>query len=755
MVTTALAWTIPLFPFLSFAVIALGGYRKRKFSHTIALIGITFSLLISQIIFWTSISRGASLISGSETLPWLNVGTAQMGFGAYLDAKSAVMIFVVPLVCLIIFVYSIGYMHNDPQYSRFFAYVSLFAFAMLGLVIADNLLALFIFWEIMGTCSYLLIGFWYEKEKAYKAAIKAFLVTKIGDIFLLLGLVILYSEAGTLAYRQLFEPAMLQSLAQSQFFPGLSTATMVCLLLFAGTVGKSAQFPLHVWLPDAMEGPTPASALIHAATMVSAGIFLIIRMFPLLQISQALPIIAFIGTFTAIFASVIAVFQLDIKRVLAYSTISQLGYMVAAVGLGAYKASLFHLMTHTFFKALLFMAAGSVIHSVEHGHQIYRGHASRTGPDAAIFSPNDMMQMGGLLKSMPVTAIAFITGALSLAGFPLVTAGFWSKDSILTQAWFLNRSIFWILAIAAGITAFYSMRQICLVFLGKPRTQSSYFSRENGNLIIIPLLVLALFSVFAGWVGIPDGFPLLSRIIPDFFERLFESEAFSIDSLLRVEAISVVHPSSHFAWIPVLTGVAFPLLGFFTGWQLYGKIPLETGDEDPLRTLMTFFKLRWFYNFGQHKFYFDELYNIIFVNPLLWLIDGFSFIDEKLIDQIALSVSRIFVAITTTVNDVDDFVFYPDLPWIQKLTATSIVDWIDTYIIDEVVNLTGYIFSMLSGLLRQIDEELIGGFSDRIADAAYALGNYVRRLQNGLVSDYMWNAFLMILLFIAAITYLQ
>jgi len=449
-----LAWLIPLFPFLAFAAIPLVTYRNRKLSHQLVIGGIGLAFVLSQIVFWAAVALpvgGGEHAFESTLVPWLSAGVERFTLGVYIDPATAVMLFMVPLVCLMIFIYSVGYMNFgtpevDPRYSRFFSYLSLFATGMLGMVVFNNLLAFFIFWEIMGTCSYLLIGFWYEKTSAFQAGLKAFLVTKVGDLFFMLGLALLYAEVGSLAYRDIFSVETLEHLAHTPFLSTpLSVASVIALLIFGGTVGKSAQFPLHVWLPDAMEGPTPVSALIHAATMVSAGVFLVVRTFPLFAAAGGgvhMMIVAAIGAFTAIFSSVIAVAQNDIKRVLAFSTISQLGYMVAALGIGAYVAGAFHLITHAFFKALLFLGSGSVIHGMEHGHHHAHAHGEHHeeheehkehGHEA--FDPNDMRNMGGLAKRMPRTFWTFLIGGLALSGFPLVTAGFWSKDEILAQAY--------------------------------------------------------------------------------------------------------------------------------------------------------------------------------------------------------------------------------------------------------------------------------------------------------------------------------
>jgi NADH-quinone oxidoreductase subunit L len=749
------AWIIPVFPLAAFILIAFGGYRNHRFSQNAAVLGVFSSFIAFQLIFWITLGQGQTIEAGSYSIQWINLGFSQLRLGTYIDANSALMMFAVPIVCSLVFIYSIGYMHGDASYSRFYAYVSLFAFAMLGLVICDNLLALFVFWEIMGTCSYLLIGFWNNKPKPMAAALKAFFVTKIADIFMLLGLLILYSETGTLAYRDLFQTEVLHELAITpSYFQGISAATLISLLLFAGTVGKSAQFPLHVWLPDAMEGPTPASALIHAATMVSAGIFLLIRMFPLLHMSQALPIIATVGTITAIFAAVIAVTQDDIKRVLAYSTISQLGYMVAAVGVGAYKASLFHLLTHAFFKALLFMAAGSVIHGVEHGYHVARGHAVPTDGSDTFFA-NSMLQMGGLLQRMPVTAVTYFVGGITLAGFPFITSGFWSKDAILTQAWYANRQVFWTLAAAAGLTAFYTMRQLCLVFLGNPRTQASYYARENPNTMLIPLLVLAFFSLVVGWVGIPDGFPLLSRIVPDFIGSLFESPIFHASLEADVLTVGVQHSSGNFAWIPMLVGIALPIIGFTIGWLLYGRVPLEAGDEEPLEEMMASIRFKWLFRLIQNRLFIDEIYTFIFIKPFIALANLTSTLDAKFVDQIVITVARIGAGVSAGVQKVDDTILNPDLSKIKELSLSQLFEWVDKYMIDEFINILGFIGEFISTIFQQIDERLLDGLLRRISSGAQSIGSYVRRLQNGLISDYLWNAFLMVLLLIAAISLLQ
>jgi len=616
-------WLIPLPPLLAFFLILLFTNRSNRLSHSLAVGAMLLSWGLSMAVFWQAItSERLGEHPFAISIPWLPAGEGVLRMGVMVDPLTAVTLFFVAWTCLAIFIYSIGY-HNfgkqrdpedrpglppraggiDPMYARFFAFISLFAFGMLTLVLSDNLLLLFIGWEIMGLCSYLLIGFWYGKESARAAMVKAFITTRVGDVFMLLGVAYLYSATGTLSYREiLFNEHVLETLAGTPSgFLGLSAAGLIGLLLFIGTVGKSAQWPLHVWLPDAMEGPTPVSAMIHAATMVSAGVYLIVRFFPLLTaewhagdpLTPTLTIIAFVGAFTALFAATIAVAQNDVKRVLAYSTISQLGYMVAAVGIGAYVAAAFHLITHAFFKALLFLGSGSVIHGMEHG--VHETHAH--------VDPQDMFNMGGLRTKMPITFWTFLIGGFALSGFPILTAGFWSKDEILADAFAHDHTlVFLTLALAAFITAFYTMRQITLTFLGEPRTKAAEHAHESVWTMTLPLGILAFFALSAGWVGIPEEFPLLGGLIPNWFHD------FVAGSLLE-------HPEAiAFNAIPLLTSLAVALGGLGLGWFVYRKTP--AGAADPLEK--------------------------IFIRPAYWFAETFVYrwLDRGVIDGILHAVAR-------------------------------------------------------------------------------------------------------------------
>ena len=438
------------------------------------------------------------------------------------------------------------------------------------------------------------------------------MTTRIGDVFMLLGIAFLYYATGTLTYREIFTEETLHVLATvpSGVF-GLSAAGLIAILLFIGTIGKSAQFPLHVWLPDAMEGPTPVSAMIHAATMVSAGVYAVIRMFPLLTagwhegspLTSAMIFVAFIGAFTAIFAATIAVAQNDIKRVLAYSTISQLGFMIAAIGMGAYVAAVFHLITHAFFKALLFLGSGSVIHGMEHG-VLHTGNHD--------VDPQDMFNMGGLRKKMPITFWTFLIGGFALSGFPIITAGFWSKDEILADA-FINGhlTIFITLAIAAFMTAFYTMRQITLTFLGEPRTKEAEHAHETPWTMTAPLVVLAFFAMTYGWVGIPEDFPLLGGLVPNWFHEF-------------VGGTLAEHPTVlEFNLVPLLTSLVVALGGLFLGWLAYRNVTSVEQDKFQIPFL-------------KNKYYFDEAYDFLFIKPSIWFSEVFvsKWMDKGFIDGI-------------------------------------------------------------------------------------------------------------------------
>ncbi|MGD0683444.1 MAG: NADH-quinone oxidoreductase subunit L, partial [Terracidiphilus sp.] len=473
-------WLIPTVPIVAAGIAAFLKQRQRLEAATLAILSMSFSLLLSLAAFVHVVGLWSKGLPARETVnfTWFQVGAAQVDLGWVLDPLSAVMLVMVSFVGLLIFIYSIGYMEHDENFTRFFCFMSLFAGAMLGVVIANSLLLLFMCWELVGLTSYLLIGFWYQKPAAAAAAKKAFLTTRVGDVFFLLGMVWLFAQTGTLLFYKggagSLEPTALTALLAQHAGLGLSAAAAIGLLIFAGAAGKSGQFPLHVWLPDAMEGPTPVSALIHAATMVAAGVYLIARVYPLMAAgatgggaTTALTVMTWVGAFTAVFAALIAVAQNDIKRILAYSTISQLGYMMAGLGMGGVAVGMFHLITHAFFKALLFLGAGSVIHGC-HEEQ-------------------DVRRMGGLRADMPLTFVTYAIGMLALCGFPLLFSGFWSKDGILEAArhWSVAKTPLYMLVFGALLTAFYMTRQVAYVFFGARRGNEP--AHESPRVMTAPL----------------------------------------------------------------------------------------------------------------------------------------------------------------------------------------------------------------------------------------------------------------------------
>jgi NADH-quinone oxidoreductase subunit L len=713
-----IAFLIPLPPLAAFAVILLFTRRHRALSTAVA-VGMLALSVCGALIVAAGALRTADLAGNpiAESIPWIPGaadGSGAIRIGVWVDGLTVLTLCFVAVTLFAIFIYSIGY-HNfgapegrqdvpglpphgstaggdarrvpsvEPLYTRFFAFISLFAFGMLLLVLSDNLATLFIGWEVMGLCSYLLIGFWFARERARRAAVKAFLVTRIGDVLMLLGLALCWQFSRSLSLREILDPENLARMAAATSgVPGLSAAGLAALLLLAGTIGKSAQWPLHIWLPDAMEGPTPVSALIHAATMVSAGVYLLLRTAPLLSAAgaPATDAAAFVGAFTALLAAAIALAQTDIKRVLAYSTISQLGYMVAAAGIGAYTAAAFHLAMHAFFKGLLFLGAGSVIHGVDHG-AMHEGRETDT---------QDMRVMGGLAGRMPVTFAAFLAGGLSLAGFPLLTAGFWSKDEILAAAWNTSTAVFIVLAAAALLTAFYTARQIALVFLGRPRSPAAAHAAEPSRWMLAPIAVLAVFAVTAGWAGIPDNFPILGGVIPNGIERLLHPAAQPLSSAAVANLMETRQPiccilaapeKTPFSYAALMVSFLVSLGGLLLGWLVYRRYQAE--QKDPLERL-----LGPAFGFLQAGCRFDDLYRILFAAPARWIAD------------------------------------------------VLVSDWIDRRILDGALHAAGRAAGGLGRLLRNvIDLPLINGASDRIAGETRRAGAQLRVLQSGRVQEYL------------------
>ncbi len=546
-----LPWLILFLPLLSAVFITFFTRKHRGLSAGISIGAVVAGFLMSLILF-------ASMRGGHKEviLNWLTVGDLQIDFGIRLDRLSRLMLLIVTGVGGAIHIYSWGYMHEDRCVARYFASLSLFTFSMLGIVLSNNFLQMFIFWELVGVSSYLLIGFWYERPAAADASKKAFLTNRLGDFGFLLGIIILWATAGGLNF----------SLLQAEFEknPNLlgTLATMTGLLIFCGAAGKSAQFPLHVWLPDAMEGPTPVSALIHAATMVAAGVYMLCRVFFIFNL-PALEVIAWIGGTTSLLAALIAVQQNDIKRILAYSTLSQLGYMVMAVGLQGPAPAMYHLTTHAFFKALLFLGAGSVIHSLHHEQDIWK--------------------MGNLKERMPITFWTFIVGTLALCGVPPFS-GFFSKDEILATAYHHSLPLFVLGTLVATLTTFYMFRLVFVAFLGGSKSEASQHAHESPGIMTWPLLVLAVPSALAGLLGI-DGF------IGRQFETHSSHEAFSF-------AVQLFAPFSH-APVAAFFGLLAVGIGFTAAFVLY-----QNSATDPVPRTFTALARAM-----RNRFYFDELYD--------------------------------------------------------------------------------------------------------------------------------------------------
>ena len=681
-------WVIPALPLLAAGLSALLKQRRRRLAAGLAVGAMVLALALSCLAFANTLQHpghGSPVRQGVNFF-WFQCGDPQMSGGTLwlgwvLDPLTAVMLVMVSLVGLLIFIYSLGYMAHDENFTRFFCFLSLFAAGMLGLVIANSLLLLFICWELVGLTSYLLIGFWYHKPSAAAAAKKAFITTRIGDLALLLGMVWLYSQTGTLLFYDAgngcLEPSALARLAAQTTSLGLAVSTGIALLIFCGAIGKSGQVPLHVWLPDALEGPTPVSALIHAATMVAAGVFLVVRVYPLMAaqpggvaaVPGALQAVTWVGAITAVFAASIAVAQTDIKRILAYSTVSQLGFMMLGLGAGGVAVGMFHLITHAFFKALLFLGAGSVIHGC-HDEQ-------------------DVRRMGGLRKAMPVTFATYAVGMLALSGFPLLFSGFWSKDEILHSAhgWSVSHWPFYLGVFGALLTAFYMTRQVCYVFLGSMRSSrreeahasagrqqaegsepphvGCYDPHESPPVMIIPLLVLAAGSILLGFIGTPawpwfQGF-LTGRSVPGELGRLCEPE------VLRLMLLS--------------SGVV--LVGLGLGWWLYGRKPVTSADApDALERLQpdAFALLR-------RKYFVDEAYEASVIRFQAW--------------------------------------------------GAKACDWLDYWVWSGVVQLLSLLVVGLAWANRLLDEHVVNAGFDESCRRLTEGGTLMSRLQGGRVQSYL------------------
>ena len=710
---------ILLCPLAAFAVFGLLGLANRRLprqdylSTAAMLIALACSFLLLR-----------EIVPSPEahTVDWLSLGGVTFSMGFYLDSVTVIMLIVVTLVSSLVHIFSMGYMHGDPRYPRFFAYLSLFSFSMLFLVVSDNLLGIYIGWELVGLCSYLLIGFWFEKDSAANACKKAFLTTRVGDVGMFIGMMMLFTKFQTLSLYG--EGGIFAEAAD------LNTGDMVWLsiagvLIFCGAIGKSAQMPLHTWLPDAMEGPTPVSALIHAATMVAAGVYLTARMFPILTETSSL-VIAYVGGITALVAATIAIVRFDIKRVLAYSTISQLGYMMLAIGAGSYVAGLFHLTTHAFFKALLFLGSGSVIHAFhamhhahddehDHEHADEHEHGEEHILGTEIPPDQDMRNMGGLRHKMPITFITMLIATLSISGVPFIFSGFWSKDAILGGV--LGRAMEWNSAhhyilfgmalCAAGITAFYMFRLIFMTFFGEPRNQEMHdMAHESPKSMTVPLLILAALSLpvvnilwFNDTYVKPPPQPHLhapqhAYISPDSNTG---GKGYTVSLFGVSEAVAAEEEGGHGTdgthaddghhghgpahIIAMVLSIFVAGLGICLSWLFYHRRTLSA--ESVATTCRPLYNLFW------HKYYFDEFY------------DG------------------VLVALTV---------------WKARLFARF-----DGSVVDGIVNGVGVVTrDILAAFTGAFDNRVVDGIVNRVAQVTWAVGGRIRRIQTGAIQTYLF-----------------
>ncbi|WP_455482488.1 NADH-quinone oxidoreductase subunit L [Bartonella sp. B35(2025)] len=645
-------YTIVFLPLLGFLIAAIGG--KTIGARASELVTCSFMVIVATLswVAFFNIAIGSFSEVDIPILRWVVIGNLSFHWALYIDTLTAVMLVVVNSVSALVHIYSIGYMHHDPSRSRFFSYLSLFTFMMLMLVTANNLIQMFFGWEGVGVASYLLIGFWFQKDSANKAAMKAFVVNRVGDFGFLLGIFSIFILFQSVNFSSIFEKAADNNFAQSMTFfncqlDGQTAITITCLLLFIGAMGKSAQFLLHTWLPDAMEGPTPVSALIHAATMVTAGVFMVARLSPIFELAPiALTVIIIVGATTAFFAATVGMVQNDIKRVIAYSTCSQLGYMFVALGVGAYGAAIFHLFTHAFFKALLFLGAGSVIHAVS--------------------DEQDMRKMGGLYKHIKITYWMMIIGTIALTGVGIPgtffgTAGFFSKDAIIESA-FISHNIasgyaFWLLVFAALLTSFYSWRLVFMTFHGKSRATVDvmHHIHESAAIMLIPLFILSIGALFAGMV-----------FQPYFFGSLYD--VFWKGALFTGSHNHILHEvhsvPNWVKWAPFIVMI----IGFSLAYLFYISFPSIPKKISKLMPTV--------YRFLYHKWYFDELYNALFVRSsfrigyFLWKVG-----DGKIIDGLGPNgIAAHVVGITNKVIRMQTGYLY-HYAFVMLIGVAALITW--------------------------------------------------------------------------------
>jgi len=636
-----MAWLIPLLPLSAFFLIVFFGKKTPGKGADIGILATGSAFVLGLLCFFDAISKGGIV---EKSLTWISFGSLELELGIRVDSLAAMMFVVVCLVSLLMQVYSLGYMKGDVRYTWYFAAVNLFTGSMLNLVIANNTVQLLVGWELVGVCSYLLIGHWFEEKENSDAAIKAFITTRAGDLGFVIGVIVLFIGAHTFNIGELQEHVAAGEVSST-------VVTVGALLLFSGAVGKSAQFPLHVWLPDAMAGPTPVSALIHAATMVTAGVYMVARIFGVFSSSElTMNVIAIVASITMLLAAVLAVVQRDIKKVLAYSTVSQLGYMMAGLAVGAATAGVFHLWTHAFFKALLFLGAGSVIHAVH---------------------SNDMFEMGGLRRFMPITYATFIIGSLALAGVPPL-AGFWSKDEIVAASFQTGNTFVFIAAlITAFLTAFYMARACALTFFGRNRRlpvaggatddggHAHGVPHESPPSMTWPLIILGVLSVVGGLVGTP-----VRNVFADWFH--FEH----------------AHHGEFVGWIALLS-IVIAFVGIALGFRLYTSAVYGFGVLEPLE------KLGPLYRAAVNRFYIDDFYMKVIIRPVQYQISRFvyRFLDQKLIDGVVNAAAS------------------------GTVLTGRVTKAVDEGGVDGVVNGAGWITDKLSFVLRKLQTGNVQGYA--------------------------------------------
>lgn len=719
---------ILLLPLLSFVINVFWGKRLGNTSSYIGSSILGIDLILAFVVFFNKvfgnftpteiIKSGIKIITDNNMIQakfnWISLGKFNLNLGIGIDNLASIMLIVVTLISFLVHIFSMVYMHGDKRFPRFYAYLGIFTFSMLGIVLANNLFNMYIFWELVGLSSYLLIGFWYEKDSAANAGKKAFLVNRVGDLGFFIGIMMLFSVFGTLMFDDLFatvgsQATMAAIAGGSLQLPfGLSYNTYLTLagiFIFCGAIGKSAQFPLHVWLPDAMEGPTPVSALIHAATMVAAGVYMTAKVFPILT-GDALAFVALIGTATAFIAATIALTQSDFKKVLAYSTVSQLGYMVMGLGIGAFSAGFFHLVTHAWFKAALFLGSGSVIHAMH--ESMHRAHDHHT-------DPQDIYNMGGLGKNMKITYLTFLFATLAISGVPL-TSGFLSKDSILagTLAYAdLAGGINWLIPIigfgVAGLTAFYMFRLTILAFHGKPKTKIAQDTKENSFRITMPLVVLSVLSIWAvysfnpfdanqGWFAEKVKIP--ATAVPAEYQRPYMLQEHTENTHVAVNAHAAteaaVAAEAHHAGTQFeetmhhyhLPAMILSLLiaggGILFAFMMY---QFKIFNADNLAK-----QLSKLYTFSKNKWYFDELYDATVIAFTMFVSKFMSLFDNK--------------------------------------------------VIDGIVNGTAYVTNIFSKITGIFDNVVVDGTVNLVANFTGGLGAVTRKLQTGRVQTYIALVFI-------------